>query len=616
MKIPEGYKNTELGFIPNDWDVVTIKDILDMSTKTISTTSFNHRYYVGTENMYSYKRGVSPYLGILPYSQVREYYIGDILISNIRPYLQKIWLANNIGGCSSDVIVFRVKNLSKYFPAYIFNVLSSDLFFKYSMDNAIGTKMPRGDKFAIKEYCFAAPKNISEQRAIAEALSDVDELITALDKKIAKKRLIKQGAMQQLLTCKKRLKGFKEEWMEKTIEELGSLTGAGIDKKSYKDETPIRLVNYTDIFKRDYIYQNELDFWVTANEGKKNQCNVLKGDIFFTPSSEMPYDIALSALAMEDMPNVCYSYHIYRLRLNEDIDFLYRAYMFKSDSFYSQANQTCEGSGKRYVISLSKFKQMTVTYPSSQKEQRAIATILLSMDTEITNLEQKRNKYIAIKQGMMQKLLTGQIRLTKPQISIQPLLPNVIAGHIVNTLYQSQGWGRTKLQKALHLSSYYSQADLGACYIRNTAGPDDQSFMNQIDLKFKQYHHVEVFPNITLDGKKHYVYRPTEDIHILEKVYDGYPEITRQKIDFILSKMISWDLAQSEIISTLYAVWNNRLIKNQPISDELLLADFYKWSKHKSEYSSGEVLKMLDYMRKENIIPTGWGKYIEVREDW
>ena len=228
---------------------------------------------------------------------------------------------------------------------------------------------------------------------------------------IEKKKAIKQGTMQDLLTAKRRLKGCTGKWIEKTIEELGILTGAGVDKKSSEDETPIRLVNYLDVFKRDYIFQKELDFWVTANEGKKHQCNVLKGDIFFTPSSEMPYDIALSALAMEDMPNVCYSYHIYRLRLNEDIDFLYRAYMFKSDSFYSQANQTCEGSGKRYVISLSKFKQMTVTYPSSKKEQRAIANVLSSMDTEITNLEQKRDKYIAIKQGMMQNLLTGKIRL-------------------------------------------------------------------------------------------------------------------------------------------------------------------------------------------------------------
>lgn len=596
MKIPEGYKNTELGFIPNDWDVVTIKDILDMSTKTISTTSFNHRYYVGTENMYSYKRGVSPYLGILPYSQVREYYIGDILISNIRPYLQKIWLANNIGGCSSDVIVFRVKNLSKYFPAYIFNVLSSDLFFKYSMDNAIGTKMPRGDKFAIKEYCFAAPKNISEQRAIAEALSDVDELITALDKKIAKKRLIKQGAMQQLLTGKKRLPGFTEKWVEKKLGDICTIImGQSPSSVHYNTQNiglPLIQGN-ADLENRQQVIR-----FYTSEITK--ECE--EGDIIM--SVRAPVGAVGKAICRS-----CLGRGVCAIKSNNDFLYHYFVYTENNWGFFSKGS-TFDS------INSDELYQLSLILSNDINEQQAIAAILSDMDQEIANLEAQRDKYSVLKSGMMQKLLIGQIRLTKPQTLIQPLLPNVIAGHIVNTLYQSQGWGRTKLQKALHLSSYYSQADLGACYIRNTAGPDDQSFMNQIDLKFKQYHHVEVFPNITLDGKKHYVYRPTEDIHILEKVYDGYPEITRQKIDFILSKMSSWDLAQSEIISTLYAVWNNRLIKNLPISDELLLADFYKWSEHKSEYSSAKVLKMLDYMRKENIIPIGWGKYIEDREDW
>lgn len=125
----------------------------------------------------------------------------------------------------------------------------------------------------------------------------------------------------------------------------------------------------------------------------------------------MPYDIALSAVAMENMRDVCYSYHIYRLRFNIDIDLMYKAYMFKSDEFYSQANQICEGSGKRYVISLTKFREMTVKYPSTKEEQFAISSVLTVMDDELISLENKRSKYIAIKQGMMQQLLTGKIRL-------------------------------------------------------------------------------------------------------------------------------------------------------------------------------------------------------------
>lgn len=372
----------------------------------------------------------------------------------------------------------------------------------------------------------------------------------------------------------------------------------------------------------ELTFSKDLHFWATASDVKIKTCNVLQGDIFFTPSSEMPYDIALSAVAMENMNSVCYSYHIYRFRIFEDIDLQYRAYMFKSSSFYEQANVACEGSGKRYVISLSKFKDLTVYYPSDKKEQHAIATILSDMDNEIAKLEARRNKYKLIKSGMMQKLLTGQIRLVKPlapiipletpdaQIREIPLQTHVVTGHIVNALYQSSGWGRTKLQKTLHLVGYHCQLDFGNDYIRNTAGPDDQAMMNHIDSKFKQYRHVRIEVKKE-NGKTRYNYIPTAMIDELEQVYETYPQTIRHAVDSLINKIKKMDLACAEIVSTLYAVWNNRIIKGEPISDDLLLEDFYAWNKHKLDFSPDQVLCELNYMRKEEIIPIGWGKYID-----
>lgn len=428
--------------------------------------------------------------------------------------------------------------------------------------------------------------------------------------------------MQQLLTGKMRLAGFSAPWIEKKIYEIGELTGSGVDKKNIAGEQSIRLLNFLDVFREDHIFSKDLHFWATASDVKIKTCNVLQGDIFFTPSSEMPYDIALSAVAMENMNSVCYSYHIYRFRIFEDIDLQYRAYMFKSSSFYEQANVACEGSGKRYVISLSKFKDLTVYYPSDKKEQHAIATILSDMDNEIAKLEARRNKYKLIKSGMMQKLLTGQIRLVKPlapiipletpdaQIREIPLQTHVVTGHIVNALYQSSGWGRTKLQKTLHLVGYHCQLDFGNDYIRNTAGPDDQAMMNHIDSKFKQYRHVRIEVKKE-NGKTRYNYIPTAMIDELEQVYETYPQTIRHAVDSLINKIKKMDLACAEIVSTLYAVWNNRIIKGEPISDDLLLEDFYAWSKHKLDFSPDQVLCELNYMRKEEIIPIGWGKYID-----
>ena len=257
---------------------------------------------------------------------------------------------------------------------------------------------------------------LEEQRAIAEVLSDVDGLINALDALIAKKRAIKQATMQQLLTGKTRLPGFSGAWETKRLGEIGEISGAGVDKKVNSNDVSVRLVNYLDVYNKTFLYSKDLTHEVTARLDQIRRCAVEKGDIFFTPSSEVPDDIGCSAVAMENISDGVYSYHVVRLRLKTDWDIYFRAYIFSTKEFLDQASRQCEGSGTRYVISLPKFRAMTVRFPSTIEEQRAIAAVLSDMDAEIAALEQRRDKTIAIKQGMMQLLLTGKVRLLKSEI--------------------------------------------------------------------------------------------------------------------------------------------------------------------------------------------------------
>ena len=596
MTISQKYKHTDLGLIPTDWEVVKLSEVIDNFTGLTYTPNNVKEYGILVLRSSNIQNGMLSFMDNVYVDNIdipKRVIVqdGDILVCVRNGSKNLIGKSARIYGAHKRIMAFgafmtilRTKN--KNSNKYIHYVWQSSIIQKQIEEN-LGATINQITNSDINTYIIPLPP-LPEQRAIADALSDVDDLITALDKKIAKKRLIKQGAMQQLLTGKKRLSGFKEKWVEKKLGDIADIYQPQTISQEKFTINGYDVYGANGVIGKYHAYNHTYSqVMITCRGSNCGTVNISKGACWITGNAMVlnvdNYDI--------------HKKFLYYYLTNRDL------------------TELVTGSGQPQIVRIP-LSNYVVTIPLFYNEQQAIAAILSDMDQEIANLEAQRDKYSVLKSGMMQKLLTGKIRLIKPQTASQPLLSNVIAGHIVNTLYQSQGWGRTKLQKALHLSSYYSQSDLGACYIRNTAGPDDQSFMNQIDLKFKQYHHVEVFPNITLDGKKHYVYRPTEDIHILEKVYDGYPEITRQKIDFILSKMTSWDLAQSEIISTLYAVWNNRIIKNLPISDDLLLTDFYKWSEHKSEYSSAKVLKMLDYMRKENIIPIGWGKYIEDREDW
>lgn len=281
---------------------------------------------------------------------------------------------------------------------------------------------------------------------------------------------------------------------------------------------------------------------------------------------------------------------------------------------------TLKGKGAAQLnISKDDIEDYIIKMPIDIAEQTAIATILSDIDKDISETEASRNKYIQIKAAMMQHLLTGKIRLVEPvqenlctkATAVIPIDAHIIGGHIVRRLYASNGWGRTKFQKALHLIGYCCQLDLGNGYIRNTAGPDDERLMNYIDSKFKQYHQVEIEKETYKNGHPHYNYKPTKQIAEIEQAFDSYPVGLRNKINSLLDKIGSMDLGRAEIVSTLYAVWNNRIIKKQDINDHVILSDFYAWSKHKSDFSKVLVLKALNYMRNNDIVPIGWGKYID-----
>ena len=188
-----------------EYQECTIEDIADFCTASIPTSCIDILNYIGTDNMLANRGGVRDNTISIPYTAVREYREGDILLSNIRPYLKKIWLADKAGGCSNDVFVIRVKEGRTVSAAFLFYLLSQDAFFDEVMANAIGTKMPRGDRNTIKKYQIRFSCDQNEQLKIVSILSAIDCEIKKLKESLEKVRQIKQGIMQHLLTGKIRL---------------------------------------------------------------------------------------------------------------------------------------------------------------------------------------------------------------------------------------------------------------------------------------------------------------------------------------------------------------------------------------------------------------------------
>ena len=152
----------------------SLMDICEYAKGKIDVSSLDEETYISTENMMPNKGGITKASSLPTVTQTQVFCVGDVLVSNIRPYFKKIWFAEFEGGCSNDVLVFRAKEgVSKRFLYY---VLANDIFFDYSMATSKGTKMPRGDKVAIMKY--AVPDfSYDEQVKIAEILEMFDRKI-------------------------------------------------------------------------------------------------------------------------------------------------------------------------------------------------------------------------------------------------------------------------------------------------------------------------------------------------------------------------------------------------------------------------------------------------------
>lgn len=333
----------------------------------------------------------------------------------------------------------------------------------------------------------------SEQRRIAEVLSDTDALLAAMEKLIAKKRAIKQGAMQELLTGKRRLPGFKGKWVEKKIMDFPADVVSG--------GTPSTFVTAYWGGTIPWMNSGELNLKrVYSVEGRITQLGLENSSTTLVAANSV-----LIGLAGQGKTRGTVAMNYISLCTNQSIAAVLSSpsvynseYLYQNlDSRYDELRELSTGDGGRGGLNLTILRNLTVPFPSL-KEQTAIAEILSDMDAEIDALTVKLNKLRNIKQGMMSELLTGRIRLadsipakatveaypeqeaepirkvaedTAPKGHTQQFDDAVMIAGIVNVLYSNEyPLGRKKVQKCLYLLRRYQHASTEA-FKKKAAGP-------------------------------------------------------------------------------------------------------------------------------------------------
>lgn len=182
-----------------EWESVLLEDVAEFQKKRISSDLLNNSNYISTENILQNFGGVQNSISIPANTNVIEYQKGDVLLSNIRPYLKKVWLSDRHGGCSADVFVLRGNQCERRFLYY---VIASDRFINFVMSGAKGVKMPRGDKSQMEKFAFFIPTNV-EQKKIARFLSMLDERIRLQNKIIEKLETLIKGIIETVISSQK-----------------------------------------------------------------------------------------------------------------------------------------------------------------------------------------------------------------------------------------------------------------------------------------------------------------------------------------------------------------------------------------------------------------------------
>jgi type I restriction enzyme S subunit len=274
---------------------------------------------------------------------------------------------------------------------------------------AVGLAMPSINTKILEGVSVALPPTLAEQERIAGALSSIDNLISALNEQIEKKRCIKQGAMQQLLTGKKRLAGFTGAWKSVKLGELCQLFGR-IGFRGYTKNDLVEKGMGAITFSPSDIHDQKIDYshcdYISFHKYEESpEIKVFNGDIIFGKTASIGKCAIIDKLEEKATINPQFVV-LKKFKCNNY--FLY--YKLIDKPFQTQVLAICGGSTIP-TMSQEKLKEQELLFPPTIAEQSAIAAVLSGMDTEIAALEQKRDKYIAIKSGMMQNLLTGKIRL-------------------------------------------------------------------------------------------------------------------------------------------------------------------------------------------------------------
>jgi type I restriction enzyme S subunit len=417
MVVHERYKQTEIGVIPMDWEVKTIVDIISKRNgikigpfgsqlKKELLVKSGYKVY-GQENVFDKDFEIgNRYLTEEHFEKLKSCNLifGDFIISMMGTIGKCMIVPENIEKGIMDSHLLRLRLNEKIIkPDLLLHFFSSILLINQVNKLSVGGIMDGLSSSIVKKIQIGLPTNLAEQTAIATALSDADGLITGLEKLIAKKRNIKQGAMQQLLQP-------KEGWEVKKLGEVCDFQNGTALEKYFNKKDGYKVISIGNYSEKG-IFNETNNFIAKYNNPFVKKFILNKGELAFLMNDKTAVGTIIGRVLYIEENNK-YVFNQRTMRLSSNIEFIDSKFLFhliNSDHYHSLFVKLAK-PGTQIYLNTNDVLDFEIIIPNFE-EQTRIATILSDMDAELKALEQKLEKYKKVKLGMMQELLTGKTRL-------------------------------------------------------------------------------------------------------------------------------------------------------------------------------------------------------------
>jgi type I restriction enzyme S subunit len=399
MEVRPGYRRSEAGIIPEDWESPFVGDIASFSSgKGIRISELHER---SSENPVPVFGGN----GIAGYTALPLLMEQTVIVGRVGQRCGEVYLTDGKAWVTDNALyprrIRKTANLSFLALALRATGLNNQ---KNRND------LPLLTQSILHAVPVAWPPLPAEQEGIAEVLMDVDALVGALERLIAKKHELKQASMQQLLTGQTRLPGFSGKWEVKRLGEVGAfLKGRGV-KKDDTQTGDLPCIRYGEIYTHHNDYIRQFNSWISPRVAAR-ATRIIKGDLLFAGSGETKEEIGKCVAFIDD--GEAYAGGDIVILRPIDLNPVYMGYLCNTKPVNLQ--KASKGQGDAVVhIGATALASIRVDLPPLQ-EQNAIAEVLADIDEELAVLEERLAKTRDLKQAMMQELLTGRIRLERTE---------------------------------------------------------------------------------------------------------------------------------------------------------------------------------------------------------